>query len=87
MTTQTIENELKSWRGKLEELKLKQELLATEYRNKADEKIRELESSYDEAKDKFEAWQKAGEKEAEGVRSGFESAWTAFKSAYDKATA
>lgn len=84
---ETLQNELKAWRGKLDELKLKKHLLATEYRHKADEKVRELESAYDDARAKLEKWSQQGRDQAEGVRAGFESAWTAFKSAYEKATA
>ena len=86
MDKQDIQEQLDTWRGRLDELKLKAHLLKMEYRDKPDEVVEELEAAYGKAKGKFREWKDAGASEAEGIGAGFSAAWKAFKEAYKNAT-
>ena len=86
MDKEAIQAQLDQWRTKLDELKLKAHLLKMEHRDKPDEVMQKLESSYDSAKAKFGEWKDAGAAEAAGIGAGFTAAWDAFKNAYNDAT-
>ena len=86
MDKQQVQEQLDAWRTKLDELKLQAHLLKMEHRDRPDEVMAKLESSFDTCKSKFAEWKDAGATEAAGIGAGFSAAWDAFKQAYDDAT-
>lgn len=86
MDKQAMQEQLDSFRTKLDELRVKAHLLKLEYRDKPDEVVAQLEDAYGQAKTKFGEWTATAETEAQGVGAGFTAAWEAFKDAYKNAT-
>lgn len=83
---QSAERDLSAWRQKIDRLRVQQNLLKMELRDRKDEVVKKLDHSYAEAKSSFDKFKDAAGSEREQLGSGFKAAWKAFREAYDEAT-
>jgi len=82
-----LAEELKKGKARLDELRLRGELLKMELRDKKDDTLTSLDRAYGEAKVKFEKMREAAGEERERLGAGCQAAWEAFQKAYKDATA
>jgi len=79
-----MEAELKAWREKLEQLKLKASLGKLELREKGSELMDRLSAAYDKSSDRLRELKKAGQSEFGALKDASEAAWREFLETYRK---